>query len=317
MSSTGATRWPSFLGLTAEAAHPERARVVILPVPYERTSTFGRGSAAGPGALLAASCEVEFYDCVLGEEPWRAAGGVATLPPLALGTDPSEKVAERLQREVAGWLEREKFVITLGGEHTSVVGAIWAHLAAFPDLSILQLDAHSDLRPSYQDDPWNHACAMARALDHAALPDQLVQVGIRSQSRRESEIVRERGIPVLPAHELHAADRCGRDWIGPLLAALRPHVYLTIDCDVFDPSLMPATGTPEPGGLLWHQVDGLLERLCQERRLVGCDFSELMPLRGLAHPEFAMARLVNRIIGRRFGSRREPEDGAAFNERIC
>jgi agmatinase len=287
-----------FLDLPPEHADPATAGVVLLPVPFERTSTFGRGSAAGPAAIIAASHELELFDAVLGTEPWRSAGGIATLPALSPAGD-GAAVAARLQGEVASWLARGRFLVTLGGEHTSVVGAIRAHIAAHPDLTILQLDAHSDLRPDYQDDSWNHACAMARILD---VHSRLVQVGIRSQDGSERTTSRERGLSVFYAHEILAADSAGEDWIGNVMAACGPDVYLTLDCDVFDPAVLPATGTPEPGGLTWFQVDSLLARLCRERNLAGFDVSELAPLAGLHHPEFTIAKLIYRLIGRRFGT---------------
>ena len=285
-----------FLDLPPEHADPETAEVVLLSVPFERTSTFGRGSAEGPAAIIAASHELELFDAALGIEPWSEAGGIATLPALTTQED-GAAMAEILQEEVESWLARGRFVITLGGEHTSVVGAIRAHAAVHPDLTVLQLDAHSDLRPSYQDDPWNHACTMARVLD---VHPRVVQAGIRSQDRSERTTSRELGLSVFYAHEILAAEAGGQDWIGSILTACGPDVYVTLDCDVFDPAVLPATGTPEPGGLSWFQMDSLLARLCQERYLVGFDVSELAPLAWLHHPQFTIAKLIYRLIGRRF-----------------
>ncbi len=287
-----------FLDLPAEHADPETAEVILLPVPFERTSTFGRGSAAGPAAIIAASHELEHFDAALGIEPWSEAGGIATLPALSPAED-GAAMATLLQGEVESWLARGRFVITLGGEHTSVVGAIRAHVAVHPDLTVLQLDAHSDLRPTYLDDPWNHACTMARVLD---VHPRLVQVGIRSQDGSERKTSRELGLSVFYAHKILAAEAGGQDWIGNVLAACGPDVYVTLDCDVFDPAVLPATGTPEPGGLSWFQVDSLLARICQERYLVGFDVSELAPLAWLHHPQFTVAKLIYRLIGRRFGT---------------
>ena len=298
MSAPGQPAGGAFLDLPPEHADPRRAGVVVLPVPFERTSTFGRGSAAGPAAVLAASAELETFDAVLGGEPFRATDGIATLPPLDVSGD-GAAVAARLEAEMARWLERGRFPVVLGGEHTSVVGAIRAQAAAHPGLTVLQLDAHSDLRPTYLDDPWNHACAMARVLDHH---DRLVQVGIRSQDGAERAESRRRRLPVFPAHEIHAAESAGEDWIGDVVASCSGEVHLSLDCDVFDPAVVPATGTPEPGGLTWLQVEGLLTRLARERRLVGCDVSELAPIAGLHHPQFTIAKLIYRLVGRIFGA---------------
>lgn len=284
----------SFLALDPEQSRGADAGVVVLPVPFERTSSYGGGSAAGPAALLEASAQVELYDAALGREPYRDAGGIATLAPLEVAGLDGPAVADRLEAACAPWLERGRLVAALGGEHTSIVGAVRACCRRRPRVTVLQLDAHSDLRDSYLGDPWSHACAAARILDFHA---DLVQVGIRSQDRSERERAEALGLPVFPAHEIEAADRSGRDWVGEIVERLAPEVYLTLDIDVLEPAIMPATGTPEPGGLTWWQVDRLLARLGRERRLLGLDLSELAPIPGVHHPQFTAARLVHRIIG--------------------
>lgn len=288
----------NFLALEEPHCHPDRAGVVILQAPYEATSTFGEGSAAGPGAVLAASHEVELFDAQLGCEAWMACGGIATCAPLDVTGKDGADVAAALETDAAGWLDRGKFVITLGGEHTSTVGAAWAHAARGEDVTVLQLDAHSDLRAAYLDQPWNHACAMARVLDRCG---HLVQVGIRSEAAEERDTVRAGAIPVHYAHAIHDAEAAREDWIAAVVGDTRRRVYVTFDCDVFDPAVMPATGTPEPDGLTWRQVDRLLARLCREREVVGFDLSELAPVAGLHHPQFTAAKLLYRFLGYRFG----------------
>ena len=295
-----------FLGLEDAWAAAESAGVVILSVPFERTSTYGQGSALGPAAVLTASQQVELFDAALGFEPHVHAGGIATLAPLDVSERDACCLVDRLRDEVSHWLDAGKLVVTLGGEHTSVVGAIRAHCEYYEELTVLQLDAHSDLREEYLDDPWNHACAMARVLE---FHPRVVQVGIRSQASEEREMARARELPVIYGHEIAQAEREGLPWLDKVIDALGDHVYITFDCDVMDPAAMPATGTPEPGGLTWNQVDALLARLCRERAVVGFDVSELVPIAGLTYPEFTVAKLVNRLIGYRFAS--EPRKGVA------
>lgn len=284
-----------FLGLDDRQADPDESEIIVLPVPFERTSSFGIGSAAGPEAILRASREVELYDTELGFEPWAAAGGIATLQPLALEPDDDGKaVMESVDRVVSYWRERRKMVVTIAGEHTGVVGAVRAHTRSAAEVTVLQLDAHSDLRDSYLDDQWNHACTMARVLD---FHDDVVQVGIRSESLEDRSLADARGVRVFRASKiLDDADQ-GRDWIAPVLEACAERVYVTLDCDVLDPAILPATGTPEPGGLSWRQINALLEHLCRARRVIGFDVSELAPLAGFNHPQFTVAKLIARFMG--------------------
>lgn len=284
-----------FLGLPAQENPPETARVILIPAPFEASSSYGRGSADGPRAIIEASAQVELFDAALGREPWRLAGGVATLAPLEVQGLSAPEMNARLEENVARALDEGRFVITLGGEHSSIVGAVQAHCRRFERLTVLQLDAHSDLRPSYQGDPWSHASAMARVLD---FHDHLVQAGIRSQDKTEREISEAGGIPVFYGEAMVRAQARGEDWIGPIIDTCRQNVYLSLDCDVFDPSLIPATGTPEPGGLDWPMLDLLLERLCAARRLVGFDVSELMPINGLPASQFIIAKLISRLMAR-------------------
>jgi agmatinase len=290
----------NFLGLPPEHSDPATAGVVILPVPFERTSTYGQGSCRGAAAILAASHEIELFDCELECEPYLAAGGIATLPELPVSESNGAEVASHLRKFAREYLENGKFLITLGGEHTSIVGAIHTHCDLHDDLTVLQLDAHSDLRQSYRGSTWNHACAMARVLD---FQNKLVQVGIRSQDRHDRNLAQESKIPVFLAHRILKDQDQGEDWLADVIDATGTKVYITLDCDVMDPGIIPATGTPEPGGLTWSQVDALLARLCSEREVVGLDVSELAPLPNLVHPQYAIAKLIHRFIGRRFSAR--------------
>lgn len=295
--SVGLPTERNFLGLAAEFSDTSTAGVVVIPAPYEATSSYGRGSCAGPEAILEASHQVEFFDAALGIEPFRACGGIATLEPLDLDGCDGAAVAHRLEETVAPWLAKDKFVITLGGEHSSIVGAVRAHCDRYAPVTVLHFDAHSDLRPAYEGSPWNHACAAARIRD---FHEDIVQVGIRSQDIDERRLIENQNIPCFYAHEIYAQQLAFQDWIAPIIESTRARVYVTFDCDVFDPSVIPATGTPEPGGLTWYQIDALFARLCREREVVGLDVSELSPLPNQTVSEFTVARTICRFIGYRF-----------------
>ncbi|MHC4353477.1 MAG: agmatinase [Planctomycetota bacterium] len=293
----------NFLGLSGNMASIENAGAAVLSVPYEKTSTYGNGSEAGPAAIILASQQVELFDTVLGAMPYRLAGGIATIPAITCLGKSVLTLIEELRVKVNDVLSSSKFPVVLGGEHMSVVGAIKAATEKFSDLTILQLDAHSDLYSEYEGDEWNHACTAARILD---FHDHIVQVGVRSQSADERDFVVNHSIPVFYAHDIYQKECAKDDWISPIIDSIRKYVYVSVDCDVFDPSIVPATGTPEPGGLSWRQIDGLLRCLCAERDVVGLDVSELSPLAGSHQSEYTIAKLVSRFIGYRFGIQETP-----------
>lgn len=284
----------NFLALFKDYSNPDTAKVIILPVPFEKTSTFGKGSKNGPSAIIEASHEVELYDTVLGFEPYRTCKGIATLTPLKIKGHPGEKLAKVLEEEVSYWLEQDKFVITIGGEHSSIVGSVYAHTEKYQPLTVIQFDAHSDLRRSYLNDKWNHACAMARILDKPVA--KLVQIGIRSEAPEEPAIVKNFGERVLPFYA-YKIQKEGEKIFKKILNELTEHVYITFDCDAFDPSIIPATGTPEPGGLGWEWVNHFFEILSQRKKIVGFDVSELSPIPYLHHPQFTIAKMIYRLIG--------------------
>jgi len=237
------------------------ARIALLPVPYDKTSTWGKGADRGPAALLAASKPLELYDMETRAEVYRS--GIYTDAPLVERGAP-ERMVRRARARAGALMDDGKFVVTVGGEHSVSVGPILACAERVPRLSVLQLDAHSDLREEFHGSRYNHGCVMARVRE--ACP--IVQVGIRSMAAVEqTSLTRGR---VFFAGDLQADDR----WMGRAIRALTPNVYLTIDLDVFDPALMPSTGTPEPGGLLWYPVLRLLRRLFRERNVVGFDIGQ-------------------------------------------
>jgi agmatinase len=249
------------------------------------------GTRFGPRALLHASRYVELYDHELDAEPYTV--GIHTLPPLMLSGAGPETALAQLRAAYDALLPTGKFVVMLGGEHSVSGPPILAHADRLPagkTLSVLQLDAHADLRTEYEGTPLSHASVMHRVHERV----NLVQVGIRSLTAEERQLMRARPdrITVVFGHELDADG-----WIDHVVGALGPDVYLTVDVDYFDPALMPSTGTPEPGGGHWYPTLRLLDRVFQERRVVGCDVVELAPIPGLVAPDFLAAKLVYKLIG--------------------
>jgi len=278
----------SFLGVPAAESLFENCPVVVLPVPYEATVSWGTGTRFGPRALIHASRFLELYDHELDSEPHEV--GIHTLPELVLPDSGPESALAELRKAVDLLLDADKFVITLGGEHSVSGPAILAHADRMPEggLSVLQLDAHADLRAEYEGTPFSHACAMHMVHDRVSL----VPVGVRSMTSEERALVRKAEIPVIFGHELESSD-----WIDRAITALGDNVYVTIDIDYFDPSLVPSTGTPEPGGGTWYPTLRLLERVFEEKNVVGCDVVELAPIPGITAPDVLSAKLVYKLIG--------------------
>ncbi|GIW39536.1 MAG: agmatinase [Candidatus Binatia bacterium] len=277
---------PPFLGLPKEHRDPDRARYVVLPAPYERTVSYGKGTRHGPRAILAASQQVEEYDEELGRRTCEA--GIHTAPPVRFAGRDARGHMREIARRVRRHLERGQFVFTLGGEHTVTVGAVEAYLDRFPDLCLLQVDAHADLRDRYDGTPFSHACVMRRFVGRCPF----VAVGIRSLSEEEAEVIRRERIPVWFARDLRKPG-----WQKRVAEGLGRHVYVTIDVDGLDPSVVPTTGTPEPGGIGWFELLELLRLVALRSRIVGADVTELAPRPGFHAPDYAVAKLVYRLIG--------------------
>lgn len=290
----------NFLGLEEEFSGFEGSQAVILPVPYEATTSYGGGTSRGPAAILEASRYIELYDQELDSEPYEV--GVATLPALGLsGAGPAAAIGElRSVYDAVLDAAAGKFVIMLGGEHSISSAPILAWhdrlQAAGRRLTVLQFDAHTDLRPEYEGSPYSHASVMHRV--HEAGAD-IVAVGIRALTREERELARgSDNIHLFLADEIHEGDA----WMDDVLARLGDDVYITFDVDCFDPSLVPATGTPEPGGLQWYPVMKLLRRVFRERQVHACDVVELAPMAGNHAPDFLVAKLIYKMIGYKFGT---------------
>jgi len=276
----------NFLGISPEKSAPEKARYSIVPVPYAGTVTYGVGTRHGPLAIIAASREVETFDAESGVDLFDL--GIHTLPevmPVAAGP---EKMAERVEEVIAAELTAGRTPIMLGGEHSITAGAVRAFSKQHPRLSVLQIDAHLDLRDAYQGSPYSHASVMRRVRE--VCPH--VAVGPRNCSAEEKQYIDEKNIPVFWAKDIVGK----QDWYQRCLANLPAEVYLTVDLDGLDPSVMPAVGTPEPGGLGWYEALSFLRFVFGNRKVVGADVVELAPIPGVHYPDFTAAMLVAAII---------------------
>jgi agmatinase len=266
------------------------SQIIIVPVPYDETSTWIKGADKGPEAILEASVNLEFYDVETSSEAHLK--GIHTISPIIQKETP-EKLVNELYTSVLSLLDDKKFPVIIGGNHTVTIGAVKAFSEHFDNLTVLQLDAHSDLRKEYEGSKFNHACVMARARESASI----VQVGIRSMSLEELPYVeRDR---IFYAHELYydknlylkAIDKC------------TDNVYITIDMDVFDPSIMPSTGTPEPGGPEYFELIHFLRDVIISRNVVGFDLVELCPSESNKSPDFIAAKIIYQLLGYRFNKK--------------
>ena len=303
----------NFLGIEPKFSNFQSSKIVVFPVSYEFTTTYGAGTRLGPQAILDASRYVEFYD----EETERelyAELGIATLEPLVFKARKKkerdyEKALDCISDIVDKLLMEGKFVATLGGEHTISIALIRAHQEkyrlAHGGFSILHLDAHSDLRDQYEGTKYSHACFMARVCEFFN-PKKIVQVGIRAQSREEAEFIRTKGIRAFYAHEIRDGKytRILKHWEDLVVEKLEENVYVTFDVDCFDPSIMPATGTPEPNGLFWYEVMTLFRKLGRRKTIVGLDLVEFAPIKGLHHPNLTAAKVVYKLLNYAFNSRK-------------
>ena len=263
------------------------SKIVILPVPYDKTSTWIKGADKGPEAILAASPNLELYDIETDSEVFK--NGIFT-DKFIDGNLTPEELVDRVRGKVEEYIQKGKFTVVIGGEHSVSIGAIKAYSKKYKDLCVLQLDAHSDLRDEYNGSKYNHACVMARAKENA----KIVQVGIRSMDSSELNQMDKKRV-------VFAKDiQNNKDWIADVIKILPNKVYITIDLDVFDPSIMQSTGTPEPGGLLWYEVLNLLKEVIKKKDVVGCDVVELCPNVNNKSPDFLAAKLIYKILSYKF-----------------
>jgi agmatinase len=276
----------SFLGLDGSRSDPATARYAVLPVPYEGTVTYKSGTAAGPAAILDASQQVELFDEELCAECVSA--GVATFPAVEPADDPAEEM-RRVKAAAEPIVSAGRFLLALGGEHSITAPLVGLCAAAYGPLSVLQIDAHADLRDTYGGSKHSHACVMRRVLE---ITPGICQVGIRNFSREEYEDC-PRQVASFFTPEKIASDP---NWVDAVLGRLGDRVYVTVDMDGLDPSIAPGVGTPEPDGLTWRQVTALLRRICAERQVLAADIVEVRPIPPNHVTEFLAARLAYKII---------------------
>ena len=283
----------TFGALEQDAGSFDRAGAVVLPVPFERTTSYVPGTKNGPREIIAASGQVELYDEELGREICDV--GIHTLPAMESPFASTDEAFAEMRR-VSEWLAGAgKFFVALGGEHALTAPLVAGVAAVHPGVTVLQIDAHADLRESYMGDRHSHASAMRRVLEYAPT----VQVGIRNLSAPEAEAIP--GLETTVFYDWNM--RNDPAWITRVVEALGEKVYVTIDCDGLDPAIMPAVGTPEPGGLSWRETLTLLRRVMEARTVVAADVVELCPIPGFVAPNFLAARLVYKLIGYRFFAR--------------
>src|SRR5688572_388676 len=277
-----------FLGMRAEEAPLAKARVAVIPAPFDQTTSYMPGTRFGPRAILEASRQVEFYDEELDREPYGI--GVATLETIEIEPADMEAGFRALEAVVAEVAAQGMIPLTLGGEHSLTIAPVAALRERYPGLSVLQLDAHLDLRDSYQGTKLSHASVMRRIRD---LGVPTVPAGIRSVSREEADYVHAEKLPVFLGREIRSQGLP----VDAILAELRNPVYVTVDLDAFDPAYVPGVGTPEPGGLTWDEGLRLLRAVFERRQVVGIDVVELCPIPGQIVSEFFAAKLVSKLVG--------------------
>ncbi len=277
----------NFGDLPEEYSNLDNAAIVIVPVPYDETSTWGRGADRGPAAMLDASANMELYDIETNTEVYRH--GIFTDVPVEEKSSP-EKMVNAVAARIDNYVKQGKFAVVIGGEHSVSIGAVKAHAQNYPRLTVLQLDAHSDLRDKYNGSRYNHACVSARVKEMCPI----VHVGIRSMASSEKPFIDKDN--VFFARDIFS----DVNWINRVLARVTDNVYITIDLDVFDPSIMSSTGTPEPGGLLWYDVLALLKAVTERKNLVGFDVVELCPNKNNTSADFLVAKLIYKLLSYKF-----------------
>ncbi|MCF6269081.1 MAG: agmatinase [Melioribacteraceae bacterium] len=281
----------NFLGIEKEFSEYENSKIVIYSAPLENTVSYGSGTKNGPREILKASHYVEFYDEESDSELCFEKG-IATLPISSFDKLKSKKAIDKVERDVTNLLTDDKFVVMLGGEHTVMLGSVLAHHKKYDDLSILQFDAHSDLRESYEGSKYSHASVMRRVYE---FNKNIVQVGIRALCKEEADLIKSEKIKTFFMRDIRQAET-KKKWQNDVVKNLSKNVYITFDIDGFDPSIVPATGTPEPGGLFWDETLDLIKLVGKKKNIVGFDLVELAPSKFNTSSNYIAAKLVYKIL---------------------
>jgi agmatinase len=277
----------NFLGIEQAYSNEKTARTVILPVPYDGTEEWHTGSRFGPREIIDASEYLEYLDLELDRETYRT--GIFTAPFVQPDTRGPEKTIDRVYKACLPWVNKSKFVLMLGGEHTISLGAVRAFKEKYENLCVIQLDAHADLRDEYNGSKFGQATVLRRISEIAPV----MEIGIRSISTEEKKFILTSKIPVLYCHQLLSK----HDMLVPALEKITGPVYLTVDLDVFDPSVMPSVGMPEPGGLSWQAVIDIIKAISGKLNVIGADIVELCPAQGSSFSTYSAAKLAYKIIG--------------------
>ena len=265
----------------------EKAKVVILPVPYGKTVTYLKGTENGPEAILEASDNLELFDEELGKETCLI--GINTAPLLKVNDSSPEDMIASVEEKTADIYKQDKMPVIIGGEHTLTIGAVRAAKTKFKDLSILYFDAHGDLRNEYAGNKYSHACVARRLLEIAPV----IEVGVRSLSKEENDFASSEDIKIIKMFDMLK----GKDWLGAIKKQLSKNIYISIDLDVVDPSIIPSVGSPEPGGIQWYEFLKAMREIIAHKNVVGLDVVELCPVKGILWPDFTAAKLIYKILG--------------------
>lgn len=288
----------NFLAIDEAISSLDNSKIVIVSAPYEHTVSYGGGTAAGPLAIIEASAYVEFYDDEHDKELCNEFG-VATLEPIDFGDKVDQEALDLIESQVSELLAMDKFVVTLGGEHTISTAPIHAHFMKYPEMSILHFDAHSDLRLEYEGSKYSHASFMARVIEFFN-PERITQVGIRAQCKEEAELIKEKKVKTFYASAINRGLH-GSNWQKTIAESLGNEIYVSFDIDYFDPAIIPATGTPEPDGFLYNETLNIFREIRKMgKKIIGLDVVELAPMESLHHPNLTTARLIYKILNYAF-----------------
>jgi agmatinase len=291
----------TFAGIPEKYAQSATAKVVLIPVIYDGTSTYQKGADKGPEAFLDAAENMELYDIETDTEVYRE--GIFLAETITEKSTP-EAVFQAVYSKTKEYIAKNKFVTLFGGEHSISIGAIKAHYEHYDNLTVLQIDAHADLRKEYLGSPYNHACAVY----DASQKTNLIQVGIRSMDKSELSVMDEE--KVFFAHDI----LLNEDWMEDAIDLMTDNVYITFDLDALDPSIFPGTGTPEPGGLMWYETLEFIQKVMNKKNVVGFDLVELCPIQGTKVSEFLAAKLYYKMLSYKYAEVEEDKDNDEIND---